>query len=219
VPSINQLNDNYDYFYVKRPDASRLADLELRIFSLNSVTTCSTAPASEHIAGIPATDAFCILSAPTSNQVPVARSSWCEQLLRWLLGDMRAYNYVTWALDFEDERYRAQTIDFDQQCYEAEEHVPAPVFPGQPQNRAAVRAFLLKPNHPPVPGRGRALSWAGGPARSATASRPHRNCLRRDTICPRRVNQLKREPAATTAPNSSAAAAADDICRAAPEPK
>ena len=56
VKIINQLNDNYDYFYVKKADASRVYGLELEhILSPNKINylVYKDTIIEEHIVGIP----------------------------------------------------------------------------------------------------------------------------------------------------------------------
>ena len=131
----NQLNDNYDYFYVKRADASRIYGLELehtlspsRInYLVNGETLIE-----EHIAGIPG-DVFLkeYLHRPNANQVRIAKEfvKFNERCFIRLLVDMRSYNYVIDVTpDFEDEQYRVRSIDFDQQSYEGRKVMYLPQF-------------------------------------------------------------------------------------------
>ncbi|MDQ3290625.1 MAG: hypothetical protein M3Q05_04980 [Bacteroidota bacterium] len=121
----NQLNDNYDYFYVKRADASRVYGLELEhILSPSRINyrVDGETIIEEHIAGIPG-DVFIKehLDRPNTNKVRIAKEfvKFNERCFIRLLGDMRSYNYVIDVTpDFEDEQYRVRSIDFDQQSYE-----------------------------------------------------------------------------------------------------
>ena len=126
VRILNQLNDNYDYFYVKQADASRLYGLELEHLlspnSMNFLVDTGNTLIEEHIAGIPGDDFIRLrLQLPHLNEVRVAKEfvKFNERCFARLLGDMRAYNYVVDITpDFEDEQYRVRAIDFDQQSYE-----------------------------------------------------------------------------------------------------
>lgn len=132
---VNQYNDNHDYFYVKKADASRIYGLELEELlspsSLNFLVHGETL-IEEHIVGIPG-DAFIKehFSRPTLNKVRVAKEfiKFNERCFVRLLGDMRAYNYVVAVTpDFEDEQYRVRPIDFDQQSYEGKHRIYLPQF-------------------------------------------------------------------------------------------
>ena len=125
VRIVNRFNDNYDYFYVKRADASRLYGLELEhLLSPNSINFLVSGDTliEEHIVGIPGDDFIRQhLTRPHLNQVRIAKEfvKFNERCFVRLLGDMRAYNYVIAVTpDFEDEQYRVRAIDFDQQSYE-----------------------------------------------------------------------------------------------------
>ncbi|RPD45443.1 hypothetical protein DNI29_18865 [Hymenobacter sediminis] len=143
VRIVNQLNDNYDYFYVKRADASRVYGLELEhLLSPNSMNYLVHGDTliEEHIAGIPGDDFIRDhLQRPHLNQVRIAKEfvKFNERCFARLLGDMRAYNYVIDVTpDFEDEQYRVRAIDFDQQCYEGKKNMYLPQF--FKDNRAVV---------------------------------------------------------------------------------
>ncbi len=131
----NQFNDNYDYFYVKRADASRIYGLELEhIISPNRINYLvnNNTLIEDHIAGIPG-DQFIkeYLLRPTTNKVRIAKEfiKFNERCFIRLLGDMRSYNYVVDITpDFEDEQYRIRAIDFDQQSYEGNRKLYMPQF-------------------------------------------------------------------------------------------
>ncbi|MCC2548169.1 hypothetical protein LJY25_17095 [Hymenobacter sp. BT175] len=135
VRIVNLLNDNYDFFYVKRADASRIYGLELEhILSPNRLNylVAGDTLIEEHITGIPG-DNFIRdhLQQPHLNQVRIAKEfvKFNERCFARLLGDMRAYNYViVMTLDFEDEQYRVRAIDFDQQSYEGKKNMYLPQF-------------------------------------------------------------------------------------------
>ena len=135
VRIVNQLNDNYDYYYVKKADASRLYGLELEhTLSPNLINYLvdGNTLIEEHIVGIPG-DQFIkdYLHSPSLNKVRIAKEfvKFNERCFARLLGDMRSYNYVVDITpDFEDEQYRVRAIDFDQQCYEGKKSLYLPQF-------------------------------------------------------------------------------------------
>jgi hypothetical protein len=143
VRIVNQYNDNYDHFYVKKADASRIYGLELEdILSPNRINylVSGNTLIEEHIAGIPG-DIFLrdILDRPSTNKVRIAKEfvKFNERCFARLLGDMRAYNYVVDITpDFEDEQYRVRAIDFDQQSYEGKIQAYLPHF--FPDNKRVV---------------------------------------------------------------------------------
>ena len=152
VRIVNRINDNYDYFYVKQADASRLYGLELEhLLSPNSINFLVSGDTliEEHIVGIPGDDFIKKhLTRPYLNPVRIAKEfvKFNERCFVRLLGDMRAYNYVIAVTpDFEDEQYRVRAIDFDQQSYEGRR---AMYLPRAFKDNAAVVemcAHLLKP--------------------------------------------------------------------------
>jgi hypothetical protein len=135
IQIMNQLNDNYDYFYVKRADASRIYGLELEhILSPSRINYLVSGETliEEHIAGIPG-DVFIkeYLERSSTNKVRIAKEfvKFNERCFIRLLGDMRSYNYVIDVTpDFEDEQYRVRSIDFDQQSYEGRKIMYLPQF-------------------------------------------------------------------------------------------
>ncbi len=122
---INGLNDNYDHFYVKRGDASRVYGLELEeLLSPNSLRYLVKGGTlvEQHIAGIPG-DLFIDhhLDESEFNQIRIAKEfvKFNERCFIRLLGDMRSYNFVVDITpDIEASQYRIRAIDFDQQSYE-----------------------------------------------------------------------------------------------------
>jgi hypothetical protein len=133
VRIINEVNDNFDYFYIKKADASRVYGLELEhILSPNVINYCTDEDTlvEEHIAGIPG-DQFMQhhLKDPTLNQIRLAKEfvKFNERCFVRLLGDMHSSNFVIIITpDFEDFHYRIRAIDFDQQSYEARAAVYQP---------------------------------------------------------------------------------------------
>ncbi|MCR9099870.1 MAG: hypothetical protein NXI25_07955 [bacterium] len=125
VRIINRLNDNYDHFYIKKADASRVYGLELEwLLSPNHVTYLIDGATliEEHVAGIPGDDFMKHnLDDTTFNQIRIAKEfiKFNERCFVRLLGDMRAYNYVIAITpDIEGSQYRMRPIDFDQQSFE-----------------------------------------------------------------------------------------------------
>jgi hypothetical protein len=132
---VNKYNDNYDYYYVKQADASRIYGLELEhILSPNRITflTNKATLVEEHIPGIPG-DLFIKnqLNDPTTNVIRFAKEfvKFNERCFVRLLGDMRSYNFVVDITpDVEDFQYRIRAIDFDQQSYEGRKSLYLPQF-------------------------------------------------------------------------------------------
>ncbi len=201
VQIMNQLNDNYDYFYVKRADASRIYGLELEhILSPNRINYMVDGDSliEEHIAGIPG-DVFIkeYIERPNSNKVRIAKEfvKFNERCFVRLLGDMRSYNYVIDITpDFEDEQYRVRAIDFDQQSYEGRKSMYLPQF--FKDNNAIVDLVLklLKPETvKQYQNEERTLMFRR--LRSARYRlKDLIDCMRSDTIStPEKVTQLKEE--------------------------
>lgn len=135
IKIVNNFNDNYDYFYIKQADASRIYGLELEhILSPSRINyfVDNTTLVEEHIAGIPG-DAFITyyLDNPEFNKVRIAKEfvKFNERCFVRLLGDMRSYNYVfDITPDFEEVQFRIRAIDFDQQSYEGRKNLYLPQF-------------------------------------------------------------------------------------------
>ncbi len=135
IKIINKLNQNYDHFYIKKADASRIYGLELEhLLSPHRLTyfTYQQTLIEEHIPGIPG-DIFIQkhLHHPDTNQVRLAKEfvKFNERCFIRLLGDMRSYNYVVNMMpDVADFQYRVRAIDFDQQCYEGRINLYRPQF-------------------------------------------------------------------------------------------
>jgi hypothetical protein len=132
---INRVNDNFDYFYIKKADASRVYGLELEhILSPNRISYLvgGETLVEEHIAGITG-DVFFQnhLKNPETNIVRLAKEfvKFNERCLVRLLGDMHANNFVVDVTpDFEEVHYRIRAIDFDQQSYEGSKSVYLPQY-------------------------------------------------------------------------------------------
>ena len=124
VRIVNALNENFDYYYVKRTDANRIYGLELehllspsRIqYFVRGDTTIE-----EHIVGIPG-DVFVSTALP-ENRFDLVRLAkqfvkFDTRCLLQLLGDMHTGNFVIDVTrDFEKHHYRFRPIDFDQQSH------------------------------------------------------------------------------------------------------
>src|SRR5690606_34162144 len=132
---VNKFNDNYDHYYIKIADASRIYGLELEdILSPNRITffTHQNTLVEEHIPGIPG-DIFLeqIKNDLTLNKIRLAKEfvKFNERCFVRLLGDMRSYNFVVDITpDIEDYQYRIRAIDFDQQSYEGRKNLYLPQF-------------------------------------------------------------------------------------------
>ncbi|MGB8191914.1 MAG: hypothetical protein WCF67_08350 [Chitinophagaceae bacterium] len=132
---VNKFNDNYDHYYIKLADASRVYGLELEhILSPNRITflTNNNTLVEEHIPGIPG-DVFIkqYLNEPGTNKIRFAKEfvKFNERCFVRLLGDMRSYNFVVDITpDIEDFQYRIRAIDFDQQSYEGRKNLYKPQF-------------------------------------------------------------------------------------------
>ncbi len=132
---INRINDNYDHYYIKSVDASRIYGLELEhLLSPNRITFLyhKNTLVEEHIPGIPG-DVFLqdYLHLPETNKIRIAKEfvKFNERCFARLLGDMRSYNFVIDITpDIEDYQYRIRAIDFDQQSYEAKKNLYLPQF-------------------------------------------------------------------------------------------
>jgi hypothetical protein len=135
VRIINRLNDNYDHFYIKRTDASRVYGLELEeLLSPNTVTFLvhGETLVEEHIIGIPGDDFMRDhLGGPEFNQIRLAKEfvKFNERCFARLLGDMRSYNFVVAVTpDIEGSQFRLRAIDFDQQSYEGRKNFYLPQY-------------------------------------------------------------------------------------------
>jgi hypothetical protein len=135
VRVVNAYNDNQDYFYVKKADASRIYGLELEHLlspnRLNFLTQGATL-VEEHIAGIPG-DIFIARWMNNSELKPIRVAKelvkFNERCFVRLLGDMRSYNFVfVLTPDFEEAQVRIRAMDFDQQSYNSRKHFYLPQF-------------------------------------------------------------------------------------------
>ncbi|HWA08662.1 MAG TPA: hypothetical protein VG838_04260, partial [Opitutaceae bacterium] len=132
---VNPYNDNQDYFYVKKADASRVYGLELEHLlspnRLNFITSGGTL-IEEHIPGLPG-DVFITqwLKRRELKPIRVAKElvKFNERCFVRLLGDMRSYNFVAVITpDFEEAQIRIRAMDFDQQSYHSRKTFYLPQF-------------------------------------------------------------------------------------------
>jgi hypothetical protein len=132
---VNAYNDNQDYFYLKKADASRVYGLELEhLLSPNRLNflTHGTTLVEEHIVGIPG-DIFVARWLQQSELRPIRIAKelvkFNERCFVRLLGDMRSYNFVVLLTpDFDDWQVRIRAMDFDQQSYNGRKNFYFPQF-------------------------------------------------------------------------------------------
>lgn len=135
VRIVNRINDNFDYFYIKVADASRVYGLELEhLLSPNriSYSVDGDTLVEQHIIGVPG-DQFIkqYLHDPNLNKTRLAKEfvKFNERCFIRLLGDMHSSNFViNITPDFEDVDYRIRAIDFDQQSYEGRKSIYLPQY-------------------------------------------------------------------------------------------
>lgn len=132
---VNEINENHDYFYIKKTDSSRIYGLELEeIFSPDRVNYLvdNQTLVEDHIVGIPVDD-FILRNNDVAieNRLRLAKEfiRFNERTFVRLLGDMRAYNYVVEIIqDFDNVQYHLRAMDFDQQCFEGRKNIYKPQF-------------------------------------------------------------------------------------------
>ncbi|MFN6944530.1 MAG: hypothetical protein ACK4ND_06250 [Cytophagaceae bacterium] len=132
---VNKINDNFDYFYIKVADSSRIYGLELEhILSPNRINffVDENTLVEEHIIGIPG-DMFIkeYLNTGMINKIRLAKEfvKFNERCFVRLLGDMHSGNYIVEMVpDFEEIHYRIRAIDFDQQSYDGRKLVYMPQY-------------------------------------------------------------------------------------------
>lgn len=132
---VNKINDNFDYFYIKNADASRVYGLELEhLLSPNRIRylVYKDTLIEEHIAGIPGVQFMKNqIFDPHLNPIRLSKEfiKFNERCLVRLLGDMHSSNFVIEVTpDFEDTHFRIRAIDFDQQCYEGSKSIYLPQY-------------------------------------------------------------------------------------------
>ncbi len=135
VRIVNRINDNFDYFYIKNADASRVYGLELEhLLSPNRISYLvhQNTLIEEHIAGIPGEKFMKLhMEDPHLNPIRLAKEfvKFNERCFVRLLGDMHSSNFVIDVTpDFEETHYRIRAIDFDQQSYEGKKSIYLPQY-------------------------------------------------------------------------------------------
>ena len=135
VRIVNRINDNFDYFYVKNADASRVYGLELEhLLSPNRISYLvhQNTLIEEHIAGIPGEQFMRQqINDPLLNPIRLAKEfvKFNERCFVRLLGDMHSSNFVVDVTpDFEETHYRIRAIDFDQQSFEGKKSIYLPQY-------------------------------------------------------------------------------------------
>ena len=132
---VNAYNDNQDYYYIKKVDASRIYGLELEhLLSPNRMhyLVADDLLVEEHVVGIPG-DVFVRdwLHQTTIPPIRLAKElvKFNERCFRRLLGDMRSYNFVVdLTPDCEGTHVRLRPMDFDQQSYSGRLNFYRPQF-------------------------------------------------------------------------------------------
>lgn len=135
IKVVNEINDNHDYFYIKKADASRVYGLEIEhIFSPNKMGYLVDRDTliEEHVIGIPCDDFIKKNKGiQVENRLRLAKEfvKFNERCFVQLLGDMRAYNFVVEInQDFDNIQYRLRAMDFDQQSYEGRKNMYLPQY-------------------------------------------------------------------------------------------
>lgn len=149
---VNKINDNFDYFYIKNADASRVYGLELEhLLSPNRISYVvdKNTLIEEHIVGIPG-DQFMksYLKDKHLNTIRIAKEfvKFNERCFIRLLGDMHSSNFVIDITpDFEEVDYRIRAIDFDQQSYEGRKSIYLPQYFKQNNPLIAVGLKCMTP--------------------------------------------------------------------------
>lgn len=153
VRIVNDINDNFDYFYIKHSDASRIYGLELEhLLSPNSISYVVDRETliEEHIAGIPGEEfmKYYLQKGRVENETRLAKEfvKFTERCFVRLLGDMHSSNYVVEIMpDFDDVHYRIRAIDFDQQSYEPRKGIYMPQYFTQNQPLIDLGIKLMTP--------------------------------------------------------------------------
>jgi hypothetical protein len=132
---VNAYNDNQDYFYVKKADASRVYGIELEhLLSPNRMLffVWNDTMIEEHVVGIPGNQFITHHLQDTGfKEIRIAKEfvKFNERCFIRLLGDMRSYNFVVDVTpDFEEVQYRIKPMDFDQQCYDGRKSFYRPQY-------------------------------------------------------------------------------------------
>ena len=133
IKVFDSLNDTYDFFYVKKTDASRIYGLELEHLmapdKMNYLVDHGTM-VETHITGVPG-DLFMKKHEQQCDAEAISKAfvKFNERCFVRLLGDMRSYNFVVDVKqDFDSVQYKIRPIDFDQQSYEGRKNIYLPQF-------------------------------------------------------------------------------------------
>ncbi len=132
---VNSYNDNQDYYYIKKLDASRIIGLEIEhLLSSNRMHyyVSDDIMIEEHVVGIPG-DQFIDnwMTQPQFKRIRLAKElvKFNERCFLRLLGDMRSYNFVLdMTPDFEEVQIKIRAMDFDQQSYSGRLNFYRPQF-------------------------------------------------------------------------------------------
>ena len=135
VRIVNKFNDLFDYFYIKKADASRVYGMELEhLLSPNKINYLAHGDTliEEHIQGIPG-DQFIKSYLPRKDFNPLRLAKefvkFNERSFVQLVGDMRNDNFVVEVIpDFDELYFRLRAIDFDQECFEGNCKIYLPQF-------------------------------------------------------------------------------------------
>ena len=135
IRMVNKINDNFDYFYIKHADASRVYGLELEdLLAPNRMRFLIHAETliEEHVVGIPGEQFIRMrLEDIDLNKIRLTKEfiKFNERCFVRLLGDMHSSNFVIDITpDFEEISYRLRAIDFDQQSYEGRKSIYLPKY-------------------------------------------------------------------------------------------
>ena len=148
IKIVDSANGQFDFFYIKLADASRVYGLELEHLltehPINFLCHQNTL-VEEHIEGIPGDNFFQKNKALTkADEKAIAKAfiRFSASCFLRLLGDMRCYNFVMNSVsENELTRYVIRAIDFDQQCYEGRRSF---YFPQLYKENAAYVTMVLK---------------------------------------------------------------------------
>lgn len=135
VRIVNEINDLFDYYYLKEADASRIYGLELEhLLSPNKINYLvkGNTLIEEHIQGVPGEtfiNNYVLPGKVNAGRLAKEFIKFNERCLVQLLGDMRGDNYVVEIVpDFDEVHYRIRAIDFDQQSYDGRKAIYMPQY-------------------------------------------------------------------------------------------
>ncbi len=201
VRIVNRINDNFDYFYIKKADASRIYGLELEhLLSPNrmSYIVNDDTLIEEHIPGIPG-DQFIkkYMNDSKLNKIRLAKEfvKFTERCFVRLLGDMHSNNFVIDITpDFEEIHYRIKSIDFDQQSYEGRKVVYMPQYFKQNNPIINIGLELMTPATVKQYQKEERSLILNRMKASAHNLKELMKCMRKDTISiPEHVESLKKD--------------------------